>query len=160
MKCSHCFLDKDNNFYHENGKQKSWCKDCLREYKREKIVCAICSSTHTRNSYYRHLKSKKHCSISNVEHLSLVATSFQVGKTCNKCKVTKPTEPFHNNKSKKDHKKSRCKECLYTPKPISNTLISIKRGLFCTSCEKLVTKSKHENTTKHKNELHVVASYS
>ncbi len=40
------------NFYNE----KSKCKNCLNEYKKENIECKICNTITTRNYYYKHMK--------------------------------------------------------------------------------------------------------
>jgi hypothetical protein len=66
--CYKCHIPKtkENYFEDKNNKTglKSYCKDCCNKYKAEKITYEYCNYTRRRDSYYRHLKSKKH--ISNV----------------------------------------------------------------------------------------------
>jgi hypothetical protein len=43
------------NFYNE----KSKCKNCLNEYKKEDIKCKICNTITTRNCYNKHEKASR-----------------------------------------------------------------------------------------------------
>jgi hypothetical protein len=106
--CSKCnlSLSKQNLFEDKWNKYglSSYCKLCRNDYRRELVICENCQTSHTRNSYYKHLKSKKHLSVANEKIVP-------IGKICSKCKIDKPFGYFHNDKYKEDGKKSICKEC-------------------------------------------------
>ncbi len=136
---------------------KSYCKLYANSYRRERVMCL---TSHIRNSYYTHLKSKKHLSVA-YENI------FLIGKICSKCKIDKPKDSFHNDKYEEGGKKSICKECK---KSINNRKIISECGkeisysnktkhdfnfdLYkCISCNRIITKSNklnHENTVSYK----------
>jgi hypothetical protein len=167
--CISCKRVQENtNFY--NGKNK--CKNCLNEYKRERIECKICNIITTRNYYYNHIKIHKELPLPII------------GKICTKCKIDKPKDSFHNDKNKKDGKKTICKECVKVSndeglksnglKQSFNLSLDVKESsnspdqnsnikhiidinhIECISYNKIISKtnwSKHEKTIKHSNSV-------
>jgi hypothetical protein len=99
--CYKCHIPKtkENYFEDKNNKTglKSYCKDCCNKYKAEKITCEYCNYTRRRDSYYRHLKSKKHISIVPQPYNS-------IGKVYSKCNIDKSLYSFHVDKTNKDEK--------------------------------------------------------
>jgi hypothetical protein len=136
--CISCNINQEeNNFYNEKNK----CKNCLNEYKRERIECKICNTITTRNYYYKHMQ----------KHPILIPI---IGKICSKCNIDKPKDSFHNDKNKKDAKKTICKECIKisNDKEYSDSNNSNVKHIECTICNKIISKtnwSKHEKTIKH-----------
>ena len=104
-------MSKENFFEDKWNKYSlsSYCKQYKNDYRRELVVCENCQTSHTRNSYYRHLKSKKHISVAS-------ETIIPIGKICSKCNIDKPKDSFHNDKYKEDSKKAICKECVKVSK--------------------------------------------
>ena len=152
--CISCKRVQENtNFYNEKNK----CKNCLNEYKRDKIKCKIFNIITTRNYYYKHMQ--KHPILTPI-----------IGKICTKCNIDKPKDSFHNDKYKKDGKMTIYIECRKVSKDKENNFnfqndkntIDIKheeskdsptkRDKECTSCNKIISKtnrSKHKKTIKH-----------
>ncbi len=71
----------------------------------ERELCEDCQTSHTRNSYYRHLKSKRHLSV-------VYEAIVPIGKICGKCKCDKPLNEYYCDNTKEDGRKSQCIECI------------------------------------------------
>lgn len=71
----------------------------------------------------------------------------QQGKVCTKCKQWKPLEEYHKDKTKKDGRKSQCKECT---NKTSIRRVEIKEGMKkCTRCKVWKPLEEyHKNKTK------------
>jgi hypothetical protein len=89
-----------------------------------------------------------------------------IGKICSKCNIDKPKDSFHNDKNKKDGKKTICKECVKVSNDKNQNFTELSNNsnikhiidinhIECTSCNKIISKtnwSKHEKT-QHNNKL-------
>ena len=135
IKCSKCKLYRPN---HEV--RNRLCEECYEDSEYSSSEDSESSSSEDEASSLR-------------SELRSEVTLQKEIKSCTKCKKTKQLELFHKNKSKKDGRRSTCKECRNVTVKHPEYKIIDQSHLLCTKCNTIITKAykyRHLNTTKHK----------